>query len=268
MNDDANHAIDQVPSFGRYIKMPPALLTSPLCGITIDSSQASQHILTLIYDSVTYCSSRLRAGKIKIELTHGSYWGEVNSQLTITYINFRIIHFVNNQPHHIVFNGVKTLDNINGNNWLAFLSGSPLLYRERALNIQVDFDNGSAHATWNSARMSQWTYNSAHSGTFYFTATGDTTLNGYSNVDSWGVNRFGQAFTTNYNSPIVSDTYCGIWKPTSGELVHHVNGKDYIITMGVNPDGTPHSGDCGYGYKVTWTPDGGSATSVVLSYWF
>ena len=267
-NTEANTAIDQVSSFGRGIKMPSTILTSPICGLTIDSSQASQHILTLVYDSTTYCSSRIRAGKIKIQLTRGAYWGEVNSQLTFTYMDFRVIYFINNQPHQVVFNGVKTLDNLDGNDWLSFLAGSPLHYRERALNISVNYDNGAATATWNSARLTQWNYSTAHLGTLTFTASGDSSVNGYSSVDSWGTNRFGQTFTTNYNSSLVSNSYCGLWKPISGELTHHVNGHDFIFTLGVNPDGSPRTGDCGYGLKVTWTPDGGSSTSVVFAYWY
>ncbi len=267
-NDDANSAIDAVPSFGRGVHMPSNLLSSPLCGVTIDSSMASQHILTLMFDSTTYCfsPSRIRAGKIKVQLTRGNFWGEINSQLTITYINFRVIYFVSNVAHNIVFNGVKTLDNVNGNDWLAFLAGTATLkYRERALNIQVDFESGTYHATWNSARLTQWTYNPS-TVIITFSATGDTIVNGYSNVDSWGSNRYGQAFTTNYNTSIVSDTYCGVWRPNSGELVHHVNGNNYTLTLGVNPDGSPHTGTCGYGFKVSWTPAGGSPQSVVISY--
>lgn len=266
-NDDVNAAIDQVPSMGRFVRPSSAIMATP-CGFTIDSSQLGQKILFLNFDGVTYCGSpsHLRAGQIKVQLTHGNYWSEAGAVLTITYINFKVTYYVNNQPHTVNFNGVKTLENVNGHDWLAWLAGTATIkYRERALGIQADFDNGN-NAIWNSARLTTWNYNPSTTD-ITFTAFGDSTVNGHNNTDSWGTNRYGYDFTTYYNSSIVSDTHCGIWRPTSGELVHHVNGKDYTITLGVNPDGNPHTGPCGYGFKVTWTPDGGSQTSYVFIYW-
>jgi len=265
-NDDADAAANSVVSFGRGIKSPAATYSSP-CGYTIDSSQASQKILTLVFDSATYClnPSRIRAGKIKVQLTQGNHWGDANSELTITFINYRVIYFINNQPHHIVFNGVKTYQNVNGVSLDFWLGTAPIIYKERANSIQVDFENGAAHAVWNSARRITWTY-SPQSTDLTLNVNGDSTLNGYANVDSWGTNRYSYDFTTYYHTPIVTNTHCWLWRPVSGELVHHVNNNDYILTFGVNPDGSAHSGDCGYGWKITWTPAGGSETSVVISY--
>lgn len=266
-NDDVNAALDQVPSIGRGIHRPAAIAATP-CGFTIDSSQLSSKILFLNFDGVTYCGSpsHIRAGQIKVQLTHGNHWAETGAVLTITYINFKVTYFVNNQPHTVNFNGVKTLENVNGHDWLGWLAGTATIkYRERALGIQADFDNGN-NAVWNSARLTTWNYNPSTTD-ITFTAVGDTTVNGHSTTDSWGTNRYGYDFTTAYNTPIISDTHCGLWRPTSGELVHYVNGKNYRLTLGVNPDGSPHSGDCGYGFKVTWTPDGGSETSAVFIYW-
>ncbi|CAN5472231.1 hypothetical protein BH11BAC1_BH11BAC1_26880 [soil metagenome] len=266
-NDDVNAAIDQVPSMGRMVRPPVGTFATP-CGFTIDSTQLSNKILFLNFDGVTYCGSpsRIRDGQIKVQLTHGAFWGEVGAVLTITYINFKVTYFINNQPHTVNFNGAKTLENVNGHDWLGWLAGTATIkYRERALNITVDFDGGN-NAVWNSARLTTWNYNPSTTD-ITFTAFGDSTVDGHANTDSWGSNRYGYAFTTYYTTSIISDTHCGLWRPTSGELVHHVNGKDYTLTLGVNPDGSAHSGACGYGWKITWTPDGGSTTSKVFIYW-
>ena len=265
-NDDADVAVNSVVSFGRGIKTPAASLSTP-CGYTIDSSLASQKILTLVFDSVTYCynPSRIRAGKIKVQLTSGNTWGDAGSVLTITYLNYRVIYFRNNQPHHIVFNGVKTYENVNGLSINFWLGTASLIYKERANNILVDFENGSANAVWNSARRITWDY-SPQTTDLTLTVTGDSTMNGISNVDSWGVNRYGYSFTTYYNSAIVTNTHCWLWRPVAGEFVHRVDNKDYIITFAVNPDGTPRTDACGYGWKITWTPNGGTQTFAVFSY--
>ncbi len=146
-DNDINNAIRDIPTFGRGA----SIQSSPLCGVTIDSSQIAQKILFFNFDGVTPCfsPSRTRDGQIKVQLTSGNYWSDVNAVLTITYINFKVTRLYDNKS--ITFNGVKTLKNINGNDWLGFLSStSTLKYQERALNIQVLFSSG-ATAIWNSA---------------------------------------------------------------------------------------------------------------------
>ncbi len=260
-DQDINGALGDIPSFGKAEEA----YSSPMCGVTIDSTQISQHILYFIFDSITPCFSPscIRSGKIKVELTSGNLWSDAGSVLTLTYIDYKILRMADNKS--IKFNGVKTLKNLNGNNWLGFYLGSSTLkYRERAFNINVTFDDGTT-SVWNSARTTEWSYSLADS-KLSFTAFGDTTLNGFSNVDSWGVNRYGMDFTTYYNTAIVSNTYCGLWRPVSGELVHHLNVGDFTLTLGVDQTGNPSGLLCAYGYKVSWTGSSGNVSTVILSY--
>ena len=159
---------------------------------------------------------------------------------------------------------IKTLKNINGNNWLGFLLGTDTLkYQSRAFNVQVNF-TGGAQATWNAAHTSQWSFTPSNN-RITFSAIGDTTMNGFNNVSGWGVNRYGQSFTTYYTGAYVSNTYCGLWRPIAGELIHNVNSANYTFTLGVDQSGNPSTLDCAYGFKVSWLYNGNSA-SVVLSY--
>lgn len=269
-DNDINNSLSSIPAFGRVAE-GAAILSSPLCGVTIDSSQIANKILFYNFDGQTPCfsPSRTRSGQIKVQLTSGAHWSDQNAILTLTYTNFKITRLSDNKS--ITFNGVKTLKNINGNNWLGFLTSTATLkYQERALNIAVTFDN-SLSATWNSARTTEWSYVQATTNPsipyahIIFTAKGDTTLNGYSNVDSWGINRFGETFTTNYTSPILSNTYCGLWRFNSGELVHHINSSVFTLTLGLDQNGNPTPYACAYGYKVSWNVNG-NANSVILSY--
>lgn len=269
-DNDINSSLSDIPAFGR-VAQGAAVLSSPLCGVVIDSSQIANKILFYNFDGVTPCfsPSRTRSGQIKVQLTSGVHWSDVGSVLTLTYTNFKVTRLSDNKS--ITFNGVKTLKNINGNNWIGFLlSTSTLKYQERALNIAVTFDNNLS-ATWNSARTTEWNYVQASTNPnipyahILFTAKGDTTLNGFNNVDSWGVNRFGENFTTYYNSPIVSNTYCGLWRFNSGELVHHLNNADFTLSLGLDQNGNPTPYACAYGYRVSWTVNG-TSNSVILSY--
>ncbi|MBP6532648.1 MAG: hypothetical protein KA285_05155, partial [Bacteroidia bacterium] len=64
---------------------------------------------------------------------------------------------------------------------------------------------------------------------------------------------------------VVSNTYCGLWRFNSGELVHAVDGNTFTLTLGVDQSGNPTPYACAYGYKVGWNVNG-TANSVILSY--
>ncbi len=260
ISDNINSYIKDVPAFGRVA----GGASSSICGVTIDSSQLAQKILYFNFDGVTPCSSpsKTRSGQIKVQLTTGIHWSDAGSVLTETFSNYKVTRLSDNKS--ITYNGVKKITNVNGNNWLGFILGTAKLkYKERAFNVQVKFDNAQ-NATWNSAHIVEYTYTPASSKTT-FTCLGDTSLNGYNNVSAWGTNRFAEIFTTNYNAAWTSNSYCGFWRPISGELVHHVNVGDFTLTLGVDQNGNPSTLNCAYGYKVTWV-SGKNNGSVILSY--
>jgi hypothetical protein len=262
-DSDINSTLSDIPAFGKVA----GVLSSPMCGATIDSSQIAQKILFFNFDGVTPCfsPSRTRHGQIKVQLTSGTYWSDVNAVLTVTYINFKIVRLFDNRS--ITLNGVKTLKNINGNNWLGFFLGtSTLAYQARASNINVLYDNG-ATAVWNIARTTQWTYTPSglNSPRINFTSNGDTLMNGFTQVDSWGINRFGQNFTTYYKAPLLSNTYCGLWRPNAGKVTHDVSGSIFELELGLDQSGNPTPYACAYGYKVTWS-SGGNSYVRILSY--
>jgi hypothetical protein len=268
VDNDINSSINNTSIGGRT----SASYSSELCGVTIDSSQIANKILFYNFDGTTPCfsPSRTRGGQIKVELINGNSWKDVGAVLKLTYINFKITKLSNSKS--IQFNGVKTLKNVNGINWFTFLtSASNFKFQERALNVNVTFENGD-QATWNSARITTWDYIAANVtpgipyGYVKFTSNGDSIANNVSNTDSWGVNRNGQVFQTYYQLPWVSNSYCGFWRPISGSLTHQVGTYNLGIQLGVNQNGDPSTLTCAYGYKVSWTPLGGTAQTLINSY--
>jgi hypothetical protein len=267
---DINDALKDMPGFGKT-GSGQSLTSSALCGVIIDTSDIDQNILYFNFDGTTPCfsPSRTRSGQIKVELISGSNWANAGAVLRETFIDYKITRLSDNKS--ITFNGEKTLTNLNGNDWLGFfLSYSTLKYAERALDIDVTFDNNQT-AVWNSARITEWSYVQANSTPgiqipfIKFEAVGDTSLNGIATVDSWGTNRYGQPFVTYYNQELVSNTYCGLWRPNSGELVHEVDGDTYTLTLGVDQNGNAATGNCAYGFEVSWDING-TANSQVFSY--
>lgn len=269
-DNDFNDALRDMPRFGKN-ESGFEFSSSPLCGVIIDTSDINQNILYFNFDGTTSCfsPSRTRSGQIIVELTSGANWNNARAVIRETFVNYKVTRLSDNKS--ITFNGDKTLKNLNGNNWLGFfLSYSSLKFQERAIGIDVTFDNNQ-RAVWSNARITEWSYVQANSTpgiqTPYirFEANGDSTLNNTATVDSWGINRFGDSFVTYYNAAIVSNTYCGLWRPNSGELVHKVASDSYTLTLGVDQNGNPTSANCAYGFEVVWDING-TANSQVFSY--
>lgn len=269
-DNDINDALADIDGFGKT-DYHDEIFSSPLCGVTIDCTDVNQGILYFNFDGTTPCfsPSRTRSGQIKVELINGNTWAEAGAVLRQTFIDFKVTHLQSGRA--IEFDGVKTLKNVDGHDWWQFLLGqTTFAYESRSTNMTVTFDNG-ATADWNHARTVTWSYHPANTvpGIPYahigFAASGDTTLNSTSGVDSWGTNRYGSDFVTYYNQPLLSNTYCGLWRFNSGELVHEVDGDDYTLTLGVDQNGNASTGTCAYGFMVSWNV-GNNSNSQVFSY--
>ncbi|MCF8276705.1 MAG: hypothetical protein K9J17_08225 [Flavobacteriales bacterium] len=269
-DNDINDALSDIDGFGKT-DYHDQIFSSPLCGVTIDCTDVNQGILYFNFDGTTPCfsPSRTRAGQIKVQLVAGNSWAEAGAVIKQTFSNFKVTHLSSGRS--IEFDGIKTLKNVNGHNWWQFLQGtSDLTYESRSLDMAVSFDNGQS-ASWNHARTVIWSYSPAGNDPLIpyayigFEANGDTTINGTSGIDSWGVNRYGSDFITYYTQAIHSNTYCGLWRFNSGQLVHEVDGDDYTLTLGVDQSGNPASGTCAYGFEVSWNV-GNNSNSAVFSY--
>lgn len=269
-DNDINDALADIDGFGKT-DYHDEIFSSPLCGVTIDCTDVNQGVLYFNFDGTTPCfsPSRTRSGQIKVELINGNTWAEAGAVLRQTFIDFKVTHLQSGRA--IEFDGVKTLKNVDGHDWWQFLLGqTTFAYESRSTNMTVTFDNG-ATADWNHARTVTWSYHPANTvpGIPYahigFAASGDTTLNSTSGVDSWGTNRYGSDFVTYYNQPLLSNTYCGLWRFNSGELVHEVDGDDYTLTLGVDQNGNASTGTCAYGFMVSWNV-GNNSNSQVFSY--
>lgn len=236
-----------------------------VCGCSIDSIGAKT--IRLSFDGVTPCGSpsRTRSGKITAQLVSGNRWQNQGAVLKITFDQYSVTRLKDNVSWTFV--GEKYYTNVNGTNWIRFLAQQDtLLYRERAGNLLVLHSNG-AQTSYNIARTTSWVYKKLSDREFIrLSANGDTTINNLSNVDTWGTSRFGKAFTNQYVSPWVSDTYCGLWRPTSGEIVHRSDGNQVTLKMGVNQQGDNSTLDCAYGWKLSWNLANGNSGSKVFSY--
>lgn len=236
-----------------------------VCGCSIDS--IGFRTIRLSYDGITPCGSpsRTRAGKITAQLIQGNRWFNQGAVLKITFDQYTVTRLRDNVSW--TFIGDKYLTNVNGTNWLRFVGQlDSLLYRERATNMMI-LHSGGATTIYNIARTTTWKYVKQPNREYIqFAALGDTSINDLPNVDTWGTSRFNKSFTNHYTSRWVSDTYCGLWRPRSGEIQHRSDGNQVNLTLGVNQQGNPSTLDCAYGWKLGWNLANGNSGSKVFSY--
>jgi len=245
----------------------------PPCGSTIDSSQISSKTIIFNFDGTTHCGFwpiRTRSGQIIVHLSGANKWDSAGAVLTITFNNYKVTRLDNN--HWIQLNGVKTLINPNGFNWLLFaLGSSTITYNERVANMQVSYDDGS-HAVWNSSRNVVWRCNNYLAGDFTFSTIGDTTMYGFNHTSEWGTNRFNTGFVTYYNSSLVGNSICSYWKPIGGELVYNVLNANstvagsFTVTLGLDSHGIPITSGCATHFKVTWRDSNSNTQYTILPY--
>lgn len=267
VNSDINDALENFPSLrGGRVGADSGTGAKQICGCSITSDLANKKI-TLNFDGTTPCGSpsRSRGGKIEVQLVRGARWSDLNAMLKVTMTNYKVTRLETQKS--VTFNGVKTLTNMRGWNWLGYLAGTDsIVYKERGKDIQAVFNNGGTHVFSLYRSTSNRLRDRAGLKRVYIRATGDTTYQGLQNVDTYGTNRNGQAFTGQLLTPWSSNSYCGFWRPTQGEMVYKAAGNSLTLTAGVNESGNVDTRDCAYGYKVAWQLSTGTSGSVVKSY--
>lgn len=229
--------------------------TGSIAGATIDTSLMNEKKIVITYNGNSADNRRTRTGKITLQLTNGTNWGEVGAVLTITYDNFKVLHIASGKS--VVFNGQHLITNITGGR--SFLVPS-VTHIVRG-NMNVVFDGGRS-LSWQIARRRV----STAVGTIYsVTISGDTTVNGINNAAVWGMNRNATMFYTQISTPILFSSTC-VNGPTSGVKVHKGIAREITVTFGVDAAGNPISSSCPYGFKLNWTNLRNEAKTAVISY--
>jgi hypothetical protein len=262
LNTDINQILNEVKGFGKT----GTINAITVCGANIDSSQQySTPTIYINFDGTTTCPNpaRIRSGQIKVELISGVKWTDAGAKLLVTHTNYKV-QFPTLNNHYLIFNGTKTITNVNGINWITLYFGTSMAtLRERSYDMQVTFENGQT-SLWKSARLS--TFGVRNTSEIYVTVNGDTTINGKT-IDSWGVTRFGTNFTTEMLEPWKSSTSCGWWKPTEGTYTSVTDNFSITAKFGVDQNGNRVTSGCPYGLRLEWEITGTNTSGdIVLRY--
>lgn len=252
MQNESENSLDEVnlavsgSTFGK---------TGSIAGATVVDSPTIKAVF-ITYNGASADGKRMRVGTVKVQLVKGNNWGEEGAQIRITYTNLRITQIATGKS--ITLNGYHLITNVNGGR--AFVSAS-VTHTVRG-EMQITFDNATSR-TWQVARKRVVNF---ESGNYDVTITGDTTLEGVSNIVVWGTNRGGNAFSTQIAQPIVFNSICP-GRPVSGQKVHKKLAREIAVTFGVDAAGNPVSGTtCPYGLKISWTNARNVNKTAVISY--
>jgi hypothetical protein len=260
--DDVNAALNGTTSIRTPVKL--------VCNATIDTSMArTMGMVSITYNGKSADSARMRTGTISIQLPYNSNntpkvtrWSTEMCSMTITYSNYTVTNVATNKS--ITLNGTHTITNLSGGTVATITNGiNPIIHKIRG-SMTLTFDDGTQRS-WSVARKRTFNYTD---GITTETLSGDTTVNNYSNVAMWGINRKGDNFYVSTTTPLianVSGPLC-LYKPI-GVRVFYGAARTLTVTYGVDQSGNSITGStCPYGYKLDWVNVKGENKEAILAY--
>jgi hypothetical protein len=238
---------------GRTIESVQGVNTAIVCdaAITVDSVD-NPRTITLTYNGATGCSlSRTRTGVVVISIPQGVHWRDTGAIITVSFQNLKITSLIDNKS--ITINGTHTYTNVSGGSLVDLYLGKrqSIIHAITSSNMSVTFDNNTQRV-WSVARQRTFSYANQN---VTIATTGIHTADATTGISEWGLNRFGNAFTTVIapNNPIVIQSDCG-WRVTSGQVQIIGPVVTTTVTFGLDVNGNViqacPTGD--YYFKLVW----------------
>ena len=226
--------------------------------ITYDTSN-NQRVITIVYDGTNCWGNRTRSGKVVITLPLGQHWNDAGATANIVIDELKITRLRDGKS--IVVNGNKTFTNVSGG-LLKNLATLQTITHTIKGTMSIDFDNGTTRA-WNVSKQRVFTYDNG----IVITTTGTYSDGTHDDIAEWGLNRFGQSFTSLISAPKVFRQDCD-FRLVSGQNTVITDKGTAVITYGLDangdPTGCPGSGT--YYYKLVWTGVNGKTYTIIRPY--
>jgi hypothetical protein len=263
-NDDATNAASTNQSISGKTSGFESLCSEL---VTVDSVHG---VLTITYSGSDCNNTVRRQGTITVTLLDyalGARWKSAGATLQVVYTNLVITNIATGATYTL--NGTHYLTNVTGGLAYQVMDGAvsgTVAHKHVSDNFTVTFSDGS-QKNW-SVRRTRTFSGSGLLSVKTITLSGDTMINGNNNVDMWGTNSNGDAFSSSLITPIVSNSVCGYYHPISGEYTYFVSSRSVDILFGVDASGNLITGSlCPFGFKLTYTVSG-SSKYAIDSYWF
>jgi hypothetical protein len=232
-----------------------------ICDATITYDTANnQRVITIVYDGTNCWGNRTRTGTVTITLPEGQHWKDKGATATITVDALKITRLRDNKS--ILLNGTKTITNVSGG-LLKDLAGLQTITHTISGSLKIDFDNNTSR-TWNVSKQRVFTYDNG----IVITTTGTYSDGKNNNIAEWGMNRFGEPFTSLISEPKVIRQDCD-FRLVSGQNTVIFSKGTSVITYGLDSTGAPTGcpGISGtYYFKLVFTGTNGKVYTIIWPY--
>lgn len=239
----------------------PQNFFAPPCNATItyDTINATKKI-TITYNGLNCSGTRTRTGVVTVSLPAGVQWKNAGAQLTVAYTSLKITRVADGKS--ITINGSHIITNVSSGLLRNLASLGTITHNISSNNMSLTFDDGSQR-TWQVAKKRVFTYNNG----IVITTTGNYNDGTYSGISEWGTNRFGNAFVTTIEQPMIIRQDCN-FRLTAGSVKHSKLARTVTATFGLdasgNPTGCPGAGN--YYMKIVWTNAAGASVTGIFPY--
>jgi hypothetical protein len=245
-------AVDEITRDATRMAFGPGLKSSleMPCGATFDSvvvtTDSIKHYISVNGNNCK--GTRHREGRMIIHRRKASPWIKPGTTIVTEVIDYQITNLNNNKK--LTLNGKSLMTNVSGGN-LALLGTvyEQVIHRHEG-RFEVAFADGSRRI-WQHARQIVHTL---QNGNLLITVEGYGSVDGYTQLISWGVQRNGKQFYCQTLSPLVISAECGD-NPVAGQLKQTIvpEGMISTITYGFDNNNQPAAaGTCPIRYKLEW----------------
>jgi len=258
---DANFFLENYNQFAGNF----SVVDQPICDADIQVDYESDpKTLTINYNGENCSLAKTRTGKVTVSMPHDKYWIDAGTAVTVTYENFKVTRTADQKS--ITINGSKTYTNITGglSNYLWSQQQEFVKHSVTSDGISVKVNDGPERE-WKIARGYEFTYDS-DADDLKLAITGLHTEGSVTNIAEWGINRFGNTFTTTIDEPVVISAQCN-HRVVNGEVTHKTAAYAATVTFGLNINGQPVNTcpEGNYYYHVEWVGDN-KTFSLTLPY--
>lgn len=254
---EAGLAMESSAAYSGRMQNPPVVICD--ASVSFDST-SNPRTITIAYNGTTACHAGWsRTGTVVLSMPQGVQWKDAGASITATYQDVKLTRIADNKS--ITINGIHTITNESGGLLFNLPNLQHVIHTVSSNGMSIKFDDNTTR-TWQVGRQHTYTYNNGAVATI----TGTHTSGNLTGIAEWGINRFGQSFTTAISQPLVVRQDCS-FRLTSGELTH--NGlATTVVKFGLDANGNPTScpGNGSYYLKLTWSGPNGNTYSTILPY--
>jgi hypothetical protein len=239
-----------------------SVLDEVICDATVTANFESDPVtVTVTFNGANCSAKRTRTGVVVLSMAKGSQWKDAGAEITVAYEDLKITR--KSDGKSITLNGHQVFTNLTGGLLHQLPTIETIIHTLSSNDLSIKFDDGDLRS-WNIARKKVFTYSEGIVVSVHGThQDGDNT-----NIAEWGTNRFGDAFTTSIDAPVVIKQSCNL-RITAGVVKHETTEFVATATFGLDAAGNPIDcpGSGNYFFRLGWQRlNNGASFNLLLPY--